>query len=346
VTDDRANTGHDGKRRGTGRRTNLTLAVLLVTAVLSGLASQAIGVDWPLDLAVVHGAVALGILLMAPWKSIIVRRGLRKRRPGRVFSLVLLSVVLITLASGLLHAQGDISRIGPLTVMQIHVVGGLLALGLAIDHFRRHPVKPRHFDFDRRAFLRASALTAAAATFWLAWEGTLQALAAPGRDRRFTGMHERGSHEPDALPTTSWLDDRVPSLDGDKWSVTVAGTMLTLTELESMPQDTFSAILDCTGGWYSEQEWSGIRLDRLIEPGDNRSFVAWSATGYARRFPIADLDSTWLVTRLGGEPLSAGHGYPARIVAPARRGFWWVKWLDRIELSPLPWWAQSPFPLT
>jgi DMSO/TMAO reductase YedYZ molybdopterin-dependent catalytic subunit len=52
------------------------------------------------------------------------------------------------------------------------------------------------------------------------------------------------------------------------------------------------------------------------------------------------------VTRLGGEPLSPDHGFPARIVAPARRGFWWVKWVARIELSPIPWWLQSPFPLT
>jgi hypothetical protein len=329
-----------------GRRTNLALAGLLVGAVLTGLASQAIGVDWPLDLAVVHGAVALGILLLAPWKNAIVRRGLGKKRPGRLFSLVLLTVVLIVLATGLLHAQGDISRVGPLTVMQIHVGGGLLALGLAIDHFRRHPVKPRHFDFDRRAFLRASALTAAAATFWLAWEGTLRAVAAPGSDRRFTGMHERGSGDPGALPTTSWLDDPVPAIDGEDWSIEVAGSPLTLADLEGMTQDTFPAILDCTGGWYSEQEWTGVRLDHLIDPGENRSFVAWSATGYARRFPIADLHSTWLVTRLGGAPLSPGHGYPARVVAPARRGFWWVKWVDRIELSPVPWWAQSPFPLT
>jgi hypothetical protein len=314
--------------------------------VASGLASQAIGLDWPLDLAAVHGAVALGILVLAPWKNAIVRRGLGKKRPGSVFSLALLTVVLIVIATGLLHAQGDISSIGPLTVMQIHVGGGLLALALALDHFRRHPVKPRHFDFDRRAFLRASALTAAAATFWLTWEGALHALAAPGRDRRFTGMHERGSGDPGALPTTSWLDDRVPSIDGQDWSVELAGNHLTLADLESMSQETFAAILDCTGGWYSEQEWTGVRLDQLIDPADSRSFVAWSATGYARRFPIADLDSTWLVTRLGGEPLSPGHGYPARIVAPARRGFWWVKWVERIELSPLPWWVQSPFPLT
>ncbi|RPJ12519.1 MAG: hypothetical protein EHM22_06415 [Actinobacteria bacterium] len=79
---------------------------------------------------------------------------------------------------------------------------------------------------------------------------------------------------------------------------------------------------------------------------DARSVVVTSATGYARRFPIDDANSFVLATRLGGEPLSAGHGFPARLVAPGRRGFWWVKWVERIEASSTPWWWQSPFPLT
>jgi hypothetical protein len=329
-----------------GRRTNLALAGLLVGAVITGLASQAIGVDWPLDMAVVHGALALGILLLSPWKSTIVRRGLGKRKPGRLFSLTLLTAVSITLISGLVHSHGEVSRIGPFTVMQIHVGGAVLALVLAVDHFRRHPVKPRHFDLDRRAFLRTSVLAAAAAAGWLLWEGTLEALEAPGSRRRFTGMHERGSGDPADLPTTSWFDDPVPRIQAEDWSVEIPGRVLTLAQLEAMPQETFLAVLDCTGGWYSEQQWSGVRLDRLVDTGHGRSFVVWSATGYARRFPMRDLERTWLVTRHGGEALSPGHGFPARIVAPDRRGFWWVKWVTRIEISPIPWWLQSPFPLT
>ena len=329
-----------------GRRTNLALAALLLTAVITGLASQAIGVDWPLDTAAIHGAVALAILVLAPWKTTVVRRGLGKRKPGRTFSLVLLGLIIITLVSGLTHSHGEVSRIGPVTVMQIHIGGAVLAIALAVDHFRRNPVTPRHFDVDRRAFLRGSVLTAAAAGVWLLWEGALEALEAPGRERRFTGTHQRGSHDPGALPVTSWLDDRVPAIEAGAWTVAVAGTRMSLADLEAMPQDTFTAVLDCTGGWYSEQEWSGVRLDHLFDPGDHRSFVAWSHTGYARRFPVRDLESTWLVTRVGGEPLSRGNGSPARIVAPARRGFWWVKWVTRIELSPVPWWMQSPFPLT
>jgi Oxidoreductase molybdopterin binding domain len=50
--------------------------------------------------------------------------------------------------------------------------------------------------------------------------------------------------------------------------------------------------------------------------------------------------------RAGGRPLAAGHGFPARLVAPGRRGFWWVKWVVSIEVDRAPWWRQPPFPLT
>jgi DMSO/TMAO reductase YedYZ molybdopterin-dependent catalytic subunit len=74
--------------------------------------------------------------------------------------------------------------------------------------------------------------------------------------------------------------------------------------------------------------------------------IVASETGYVRRFPVGDARSMVLAARVGGRPLSAGHGFPARLVAPGRRGFWWVKWVERIETSSTPWWWQSPFPLT
>jgi DMSO/TMAO reductase YedYZ molybdopterin-dependent catalytic subunit len=97
----------------------------------------------------------------------------------------------------------------------------------------------------------------------------------------------------------------------------------------------------------SEQDWEGVLLSRLLpDAGEARSVSVVSATGYARRFPVRDVPSLLGATRVGGETLRPGHGFPARIVAPGRRGFWWVKWLDRIELSGVPWWWQPPFPLT
>ena len=39
-----------------------------------------------------------------------------------------------------------------------------------------------------------------------------------------------------------------------------------------------------------------------------------------------------LATHVGDAPLAHGHGAPARLVAPDRRGFQWVKWVTQIEL--------------
>ena len=329
-----------------GRRTNLALGILLIGAVITGLASNTIGVDWPLDLATVHGVMALAILGLAPWKSLVIRRSLRRRRRGNWSSLVLLGVTLTALFSGIFHSTGLATHIGPLTIMQVHLGAAVIALAMAVQHFLRHPVPPRTTDVDRRTLLRATVLASGAGVGWLGWQQTLRALAWPGSDRRFTGSHERGSGDPSALPVTSWFDDGVPAIDPDDWRVNVAGEDWSLATIGEQPHERFDALLDCTGGWYSIQTWEGVRLDHLLEAGDWRSFEVRSATGYSLLFPMRDLGRVYLVTSLRGEPLSPGHGYPARIVAPDRRGFWWVKWVVSIQPSMRPWWLQSPFPLT
>ena len=146
------------------------------------------------------------------------------------------------------------------------------------------------------------------------------------------------------MPVTSWLDDRVPDLDGASWRLDTGERRLTLQELEGLPRERLAAVLDCTGGWYSRQEWEGVRLDRLVAVEDASSVVVRSATGYQRRFPVTDLSRLWLAVRLGGRPLSRGHGFPARLVAPGRRGFWWVKWVVELETSPPPGLAATPVP--
>ena len=333
----------DSDRR---RRTNLALLVLVPAAVVTGLFANTIGRDWPIDPAVIHALVGFAVAAMAPWKSVVIARGARRRRPSRWASYLLLTLVASTLASGLVHATDAVTRIGPLTVMQIHVGGGLIALAMLALHYRSHPVKRKASDLGRRTFLRTAGIAGIATAIWAGWEKSLALAGSVGADRRFTGSHERSSFDPSGMPVTQWFDDRIQRIDRDAWSVTIDGVGYGIGEIAAVGRETISAILDCTSGWYSEQNWEGVRLDRLVDPGSARSIEVRSATGYARRFPIRDLDRLWLVTHVSGEPLSAGHGFPARIVAPDRRGFWWVKWVVGIRTSDLPWWIQSPFPLT
>src|SRR3954464_15912149 len=71
-----------GSRQG-GRRVDLVLGLLLLTGVGTGVAANTIGVDWPLNLISIHAAAGLAILLVAPWKWAVVRRGLRRTRRRR-----------------------------------------------------------------------------------------------------------------------------------------------------------------------------------------------------------------------------------------------------------------------
>src|SRR3569833_1559213 len=97
------------RSRQGGRRVDLLLGLLLIAGVATGVAANTIGTDWPLDLIWLHAAAAFGVLALAPWKWAAVRRGLRRARRRRAvkgLSLTLAALVLITIASGLIHSTG------------------------------------------------------------------------------------------------------------------------------------------------------------------------------------------------------------------------------------------------
>ena len=339
-----------------GRRTNLALLVLLAWALATGALAFAIGAGWNRWITVAHGAGGLGTLLLVPWKSVVVRRGLSRNRPGRSASVALALAVGVTLVSGVGHATGLLRSVAGLTSIQLHVGSALIVIPLGVWHVMVRRIRVRRSDASRRALLRAGLLTAGSlATFGLL-EGITAAVDLPGHRRRFSGSYLVGSGTPSEMPVTQWLNDRVPAVDPSEWTLSLStdrGTaaQVTLEELERMSEDV-TALLDCTGGWYAEQIWRGVRLDGLLamagrmDDSEARSVRVVSVTGYDRRFPLADAPRLWLATHVGGEVLSAGHGFPARIVAPGRRGFWWVKWVERVHVDATPWWWQPPYPLS
>jgi Oxidoreductase molybdopterin binding domain len=336
-----------GFRLRAGRGTNLALLVLLIGALVTGALAFAIGGAWAFWALAAHGALGRALVLLAPWKWAISARGLRRARQGTPVSVLLAVLIVITVASGIAHAVGVWT--GGLA-MQVHVGAALLSIPLAIWHVVARPVRPRPSDLSRRSLLRAGAIAGGGVVAFGAIEGLVRATGLPGSARRSTGSYERGSFDPVAMPVTQWLDDEPLEIDPTDWRLIVrtsgGESTLSYEELTAF-SDRVRATVDCTGGWFATQDWTGVRLDRLLEADDAvRSFVVVSATGYGRRFPIADAGSMLLATRAGEHALSVGHGFPVRLVAPGRRGFWWVKWIERIETSATPWWWQSPFPLT
>jgi DMSO/TMAO reductase YedYZ molybdopterin-dependent catalytic subunit len=325
-----------------GARTNLGLLVLLAVAFATGWIAFSFATSparWSLT---VHATSGVAILLLLPWKSMIARRGVRRPRPGRWASIALSVLVLVSLAAGLAHSAGLVF-IGPFTAMEFHVGAALIATPLAVWHVAARRIRLRPTDASRRSFLRGATVLGAAVVGYGATELATRALSLPGGRRRFTGSYESGSFEAELMPVSSWMLDAIPEIEPASWTLRADGRTWTYDELARF-DDRVVATLDCTGGFYSTQEWSGVRLDRLLQSAGAASIRVVSHTGYDRRFPIEDAQRLLLATRFGGRPLDAGHGFPARLVAPDRRGFWWVKWVVAIEPDDLPYWWQVPFP--
>jgi DMSO/TMAO reductase YedYZ molybdopterin-dependent catalytic subunit len=340
-----------------GRRTNLGLLSLLLVAAVTGLLAYGVGVPGPSRWVVAaHGAAGLGLLLLVPWKSVVVRRARRQPLQHRApTAAVALGVsVLLAVATGVVHAigvAGPWRALGGIGALTLHVAAAVLVGVLLAVHAWGRRQRPRRTDLTRRALLRTGALGLGAAALWTVGEGALHLTGARGAERRATGSHELGSGDPGAMPVTQWFTDTVPESSADTIEFVVHGRRRTIPVRDLDRGDRVHAVLDCTGGWYAGQDWAGTRLDRLLADAagggydEDGSVDVVSRTGYRRRLPLRDAGSLLLAVRAAGTPLSLGHGAPVRLVAPGRRGFWWVKWVRRIEVVDAPWWLQPPFPL-
>lgn len=346
------------------RTVNLTLLAILILTGLSGIGTFLVGSPQHQWMFWLHRIASLAIVPLLFWKTGIVIRSYRKR--GVTFSTALsaLGVMLFagTFAYGLLWATvgiggGSLPVLGAASGLGIHVALAAAFLPVLLIHvLDRWPlVRLRRPDFlSRRAALRYLALGTAGLLLWQSAETATARGDWSGTERRFTGSRPRGRFTGNDYPVVNWFTDPVPGVDADAWQLRIDGLVereltLSLDDLSGLEARTHRAVLDCTGGWFSEQRWTGVPVLRLLDEagrsGSARSLVVESVTGYRRRYALDEAEDLLLAYQVEDESLSQGHGYPVRLVAPGHRGYDWVKWVTTIEVSDLPAWFEAPLPL-
>lgn len=166
----------------------------------------------------------------------------------------------------------------------------------------------------------------------------------------------------------------VPAIDREDWSVEIGGAVsepaiLGLADLGKMPRVEKEVVLECAGngralmvpvpegtrwglGAVGVATFSGVSLDHLLGlSGLRKDATSLVFTGadegdvqpegrinyqFAMDRRLMDTASPVMVTHMNGKPLSAEHGYPARLVVPGQYGMMSVKWLVRIEALAHP----------
>jgi len=156
-----------------------------------------------------------------------------------------------------------------------------------------------------------------------------------------------------------------PPLDARQWRLEVTGLVerprsFDLAELAALGAVDFDALLICVhnpvgGDRLGNLRWTGVPLDRLlraVQPSPSAcTLVTRAVDGFDISLPLALLDELdgYVVTGAAGRPLTALHGYPARIMVPGIFGqYTGVKWVTELRLTdrpPVDYWHRRGWPV-
>ncbi|MDH3733767.1 MAG: sulfite oxidase, partial [Gemmatimonadota bacterium] len=155
-----------------------------------------------------------------------------------------------------------------------------------------------------------------------------------------------------------------PEIAESDWSLRIGGMVdsprtLSLEQIRGMPHREVTMTLECAGnrgfggfiGAVHNATWGGTPLAPVLEAAGIRDggieIVFWGAdTGeetirdntvtqnFARSMSVEEAMARDVILchEVNGEPLSTGHGFPLRLIAPGWYGVANVKWLERIEV--------------
>ncbi|MDP9253144.1 MAG: sulfite oxidase-like oxidoreductase [Chloroflexota bacterium] len=137
----------------------------------------------------------------------------------------------------------------------------------------------------------------------------------------------------------------VPPFNPKTWDLRVFGNVenefkLNWEEFQKLDQTAVQADMHCVTTWSRlDQKWEGIPFSKIVELAkpkpDSKFVIAHSEYGFTANTPLEYClrDDCLIALRANGEPLTAEHGSPARLVVPPLYAWKSAKWLRGIEFS-------------
>ncbi len=336
---------------------NLILLALLVLQTGTGLLGLVNGEETFSWILWLHGIGAYALTVLLWWKSDIILHAVRRKNRWTIqrilFALTAVLLVLTILFGFLWTFNGPIYWLN-FSLVSLHIYISVPLMILMLWHaWKMRFVLRLPETKDRRLFLYSAGLLTAGLALWRGAITAKDRFDLSGAVRRFTGSYETGSFT-GRFPAVSWIADRPAPINPATWRLSLTGAVshplnLTLANLRTMPQTEQTAVLDCTGGWYTEQIWSGVSVAHLLEQAGvsaaGASITFRAVSGYQRRFGLDEARTFILALDVAGQPLRHGNGAPLRLVAVNERGVEWVKWISHIQVNSTSKWWQLPLPV-
>lgn len=132
----------------------------------------------------------------------------------------------------------------------------------------------------------------------------------------------------------------------DSYQLTVDGLVdnpmrLSYADLEAREQDDLLLQMNCVEGWSYIAKWTGPSLTALLADAGVRpeaAVVIFHTADQEDGYTSLDLrfltnQDVMLAMKLNDVTLPAHKGFPIQLVATAKFGYKWAKWITRIQVS-------------
>jgi len=161
-----------------------------------------------------------------------------------------------------------------------------------------------------------------------------------------SGQRDRlppGQYVPTGWPVLHY--GPVPRHRPDSWDLRVFGATRASEDMRlgpagfaALPRTTVHADLHCVTKFsVLDNDWCGVPTRALVDlapPAAAATHVmVWAEYGYSANLSLADFTApeALLATHRNGEPLTAEHGWPVRLVVPRLYGWKGPKWVRGVE---------------